>query len=77
MRKYTIKAPKSQGYFTSWQDYLVLRNRFTYVKDSCLWMPEFKCNTRNGFGLFPDQIRDSALFPNKFGHPDVNYWNTK
>ena len=33
------------------QGYLVLRNRFTYVKDFSFWMPEF--------------IRDITLFPNK------------
>ena len=38
---------------------IVLRNRLTYVKDSCLWMPEF--------------IRVCTLVPNKFGHPGENY----
>ncbi len=41
------------------QGYLVLRDQFIYVKNFCFRMPEF--------------IRGSALFPNKFGLPEVHF----
>ena len=61
--RFAADSPKCDVHSDISQGHLVLRDKFTYVKGYSLWKPEF--------------IRDSTLFPNKLGLPDLNYWKTE